>query len=280
MPGIDDYKKWIGKSEVATQRAELWPVCGLYAVLDRAPAPKIGEPLPPCGHWLYFTPMVGQSRIGFDGHPERGDFLPPIAEPRRMWAASDTTFHAPVRLGDELEKTARIADVSLKEGASGVLIFVTVENEYRVAGTLALSEKQSLVYRDHPKPDEAPPPPKTAPAGPEWSARIEPDPVMLFRYSAITFNGHRIHYDHPYVTGEEGYPNIIVQGQLIATLLLDTFAAQKPDIEIRRFSFRAMKPLFSGEPFFAEGASNDAGGFDLWARNGEGHLTLSAKLEI
>ena len=280
MPGIEDYKKWIGKTEVATQCAELWPVCGLYAVLDKAPAPIIGDPLPPCGHWLYFTPMVGQSKIGFDGHPERGDFLPPIAVPRRMWAASDISFHAPIRLGDDLEKSARIADVSLKEGATGALVFVTVENEYRVAGMLALSEKQSLVYRDHPKPDEAPPPPRAAPAEAEWSEMIEPDPVMLFRYSAITFNGHRIHYDHPYVTGEEGYPNIIVQGQLIATLLLDTFATRNPDSEPKRFSFRAMKPLFSGEPFFAEGAKNDAGGFDLWARNDAGHLTLSAKLEV
>ena len=103
---------------------------------------------------------------------------------------------------------------------------------------------------------------------------------MLFRYSAITFNGHRIHYDHPYVTREEGYPDIIVQGQLIATLLLEAFTAHNPDTEPRRFSFRAMKPLFSGEPFFAEGAQNDAGSFDLWARNGDGHLTLSARLEV
>jgi len=280
MPGIEDYKEWIGKTAVATECAERWPVSRLYAVLDKAPAPKTGDKLLPCGHWLYFTPMVGQSKIGFDGHPERGDFLPAIAEPRRMWAASDITFHAPVRLGDELEKTARIADVAHKDGATGALIFVTVENEYRVADALVLTEKQSLVYRDHPKPDEAPPPPKTAPADADWSKRIEPDPVMLFRYSAITFNGHRIHYDHPYVTQEEGYPGIIVQGQLIATLLLDTFAARNPDIEPRRFSFRAMKPLFSGEPFFAEGAKNDAGGFDLWARNDAGHLTLSARLEV
>ncbi len=280
MPGIEDYKKWIGRTEVATEPAELWPVRGLHAVLDKAPPPEIGDLLPPCGHWLYFTPMAGQSKIGFDGHPERGDFLPAIAEPRRMWAASDITFHAPVRLGDRLEKTARIADVSLKEGATGALIFVTVENEYRVSGALCLSEKQSLVYRDRPRPGEAPPPPKAAPDEPDWSRKIEPDPVMLFRYSAITFNGHRIHYDHPYVTGEEGYPNIIVQGQLIATLLLDTFAAENPGIEPRRFSFRAMKPLFSGEPILAEGAKNDAGGFDLWARNNAGDLTLSAKLEV
>ena len=280
MPGIEDYKKWIGRTEVATEPAELWPVRGLHAMLDKAPPPEIGDLLPPCGHWLYFTPMTGQSKIGFDGHPERGDFLPAIAEPRRMWAASDITFHAPVRLGDRLEKTARIADVSLKEGATGALIFVTVENEYRVSGALCLSEKQSLVYRDHPRPGEAPPPPRAAPDEPDWSRKIEPDPVMLFRYSAITFNGHRIHYDHPYVTGEEGYPNIIVQGQLIATLLLDTFAAENPGIEPKRFSFRAMKPLFSGEAFFAEGAKNDAGGFDLWARNEAGHLTLSAKLEV
>jgi 3-methylfumaryl-CoA hydratase len=257
MPGIDDYRKWIGRTEVASQVAELWPITGLYALLDRDETPKIGEPLPPCGHWLYFTPMV------------------------RMWAASDITFHAPIRLGNEMEKKARIADIARKEGTSGALIFVTVDNDYRVAGALALSETQTIVYRDHPKLDEAPPPPKPAPENPAWSRQVKSDPVMLFRYSAVTFNGHRIHYDHPYVTQEEGYPGVIVQGQLIATLLLEAFAAHNPETtEPKRFSFRAMKPLFAGEPFFAEGARNDAGGFDLWSRNADGHLTLSAKLEV
>ncbi|MXQ10714.1 FAS1-like dehydratase domain-containing protein [Microvirga makkahensis] len=272
------FKEWIGRTETAKQAAERWPILGLCALLDKHEAPGPGDPIPPAAHWTYFGPTVPQSQIGADGHPERKGLLPPIVQPRRMWAASDITFSGEIRVGDVMTKTARIADISEKEGKTGSLIFVNIDNRYHVGGTEVLSEVQTLVYRDHPGPGEAPPPVKAAPTSPAWSHRIDPDPVMLFRYSAVTFNGHRIHYDEPYTTHDEGYPGIIVQGQLTATLLLDQFRTRFSGRPIRSFNFRAVKPLFSGRPFFLEGAEKDDGSYSLWARDEEGGLSMVATL--
>lgn len=272
------FREWIGRTETSTQTAERWPVLGLCALLDKAEAPGPGSPIPPAAHWTYFGPTVAQSRIGPDGHPERKGFLPPITQPRRMWAASDIVFSGDIRIGDTVTKTARIVDISEKEGKTGSLIFVKVDNRYHVDDREMLSEIQTLVYRDHPAAGEAPPPDKAAPANPAWSHRIDPDPVLLFRYSAVTFNAHRIHYDEPYATREEGYPGIIVHGQLTATLLLDQFRTRFPDRPIGSFNFRAVKPLFSGQPFFLEGAQKDDGSYALWAREPGGALSLTATL--
>jgi 3-methylfumaryl-CoA hydratase len=272
------FKEWIGQTETARQVAERWPILGLCAVLDKREAPGPGEPIPPAAHWTYFGPTVPQSQIGTDGHPERKGFLPPIVQPRRMWAASDITFSGEIHIGDLVTKTARIVDISEKEGKSGSLIFVNVDNRYHVDEQEVLSEIQTLVYRDHPGPGEAPPPAKAAPTDPAWSHRIDPDPVLLFRYSAVTFNAHRIHYDESYATREEGYPGIIVHGQLTATLLLDQFRMRFPDRPIRSFSFRAVKPLFSGHPFFLEGTEKGDGTYSLWARDETGALSLVASL--
>lgn len=272
------FQEWIGRTESSTQVAERWPILGLCAVLDKSEAPGPGEPIPPAAHWTYFGPTVPQSRIGPDGHPERKGFLPPIVQPRRMWAASDITFSGEIRIGDALTKTARIVDISEKVGKTGSLIFVNVDNRYQVDGLEVLSEVQTLVYRDHPSPGEAPPPAKAAPMNPAWSRRVDPDPVMLFRYSAVTFNAHRIHYDEPYATREEGYPGIIVHGQLTATLLLDQFRTRFPDRPVRTFNFRAVKPLFSGQPFFLEGAEKEDGSYSLWARDEAGASSLVATL--
>lgn len=270
------FEEWIGRTETATQVAERWPVMGLCAALDKNMAPDQGQALPLGSHWLYFGPMVPQSRIGPDGHPYRGEFLPPLPQPRRMWAASDIVFSGEIRIGDVVTKTSRIADFSSKGGKTGVLVFLRIEHSYVVNGAERLLETQTVVFRDHPSPSETPAPSKPAPENPAWSRRIDPDPVLLFRYSAVTFNAHRIHYDQPYVTGEEGYPGIIVQGQLTATLLLDQFMAQHPDRIIKTFNFRAVKPLFSGQPFFVEGAAESTGAFKLWARDAEGVLAMTA----
>lgn len=274
----DALAEWIGRTETATQEAERWPVAGLCAALDKETAPSRGEPVPPPAHWLYFGPTVPQSKIGPDGHPRRGDFLPPLSQPRRMWAASDITFSGDIRVGDTVTKTARIADIALKDGKSGTLVFVKIASRLEVDGREVLSETQTLVYRDHPVPGEAPPPSKLAPAKPAWSCRIDPDPTLLFRYSAVTFNAHRIHYDQPYATEAEGYRGIIVQGQLTATLLLDQFRTRYPDRAIRTFSFRALKPLYSGAPFFLEGMPAETG-FRLWARDAVGEVSMTAELE-
>lgn len=276
---LDAFSAWIGKTETATQRADRWPIMGLCALLDKEAVPDTGAPIPPAAHWTYFGPMVPQSTLGPDGHPKRGGFLPPIPLPRRMWAGSDITFSGDIRIGDVVEKTSRIADVSLKEGKTGPLIFVKVDNRCSVDGREVLGEVQTLVYRDHPDPSETPPPGKPAPSNPDWSRRIDPDSTLLFRYSAVTFNAHRIHYDQHYTRTEEGYPDIIVHGQLIATLLLDQFV-QQAGRAVRRFSFRAVKPLFAGRPFHVEGARESGDIYKLWARDAEGHLTLSAEVGV
>jgi 3-methylfumaryl-CoA hydratase len=272
------FEEWIGRTETVRQVAERWPILGLCAVLDKREAPSPGEPIPLAAHWTYFGPMIPQSQIGSDGHPQRKGFLPPVVQPRRMWAASDITFSGEIRIGDLVTKTARIADISEKEGKTGSLIFVNVDNRYHVEDREVLSETQTLVYRDHPSPGEASPPVKAAPTDAAWSHRIDPDPTLLFRYSAVTFNAHRIHYDEPYATGEEGYPGIVVHGQLTATLLLDQFRMRFPDRPVRSFNFRAVKPLFSGQPFFLEGMEKGDGAYSLWARDEAGALSLIATL--
>lgn len=273
-PNIAD---WVGKTVTDTQRADLWPARGLAAALDKPFDAREGDAIPLLAHWCYFTPMVPQSQIGFDGHPERGYFIPPIPQPRRMWAASNIEFHAPIRFGDEMTKHAKIASIEEKEGATGKLIFLKVTNNYSVGGTLCLSETQTIVYRDPPEKTEQALQAKSAPADAEWSAEVTTHPTRLFRYSAVTFNAHQIHYDYQYVTKEEGYPGLIVQGQLIATTLLEAFQVSKPDILPKSFSFRAVKPIFAHEVFRAEGAAKE-GQWELWASGAEKDLRMLARV--
>lgn len=273
-----DIMDWLGRTTIETQRADLWPARGLAAVLDKEFTATEGDAIPLLAHWTYFTPMVPQSKIGFDGHPERGDFIPPIPQPRRMWAASDITFHTPIRFGDVLTRKATIDSIEEKDGASGKLVFLKVRNEYSVDRVLCLEEVQTIVYRDPPEPGEAPRT-KPAPDGAAWSEAQETPPTRLFRYSAVTFNAHQIHYDHQYVTQEEGYPGTIVQGQFIATTLLEAFQTANPGKSPSRFSFRAVKPIFVNEAFCAEGAPA-ADHVDLWARGDAGDLRMSARLYL
>lgn len=276
---MTDFSHWIGRMQESVERCDAWPLNGLRALLDLpADASDSGE-LPPLAHWLYFPPTVPQSKVGSDGHPQRGDFLPPLAQPRRMWAASDIHFEAPIRVGQTLRKSAEVAQIVEKPGKSGSLVFVTVKNVYEADGRQVLSETQTLVYRDDPAPGEAPPPPKPAPADPQWSVRIDPDPVLLFRYSAVTFNAHRIHYDAPYAQEVEGYEGPVVHGQLTATLMLQALIRQHADMQLARFSFRAVRPLFSGAPYFLEGRARE-GGSQLWARDDRGQLAMTAEVEM
>jgi 3-methylfumaryl-CoA hydratase len=273
-------ESWVGNTEKATETLERWPVAAMLAALDQGPErwPSSGDPIPPTAHWTYFVPKVPQSRIGSDGHPERGDFLPPVPLPRRMWAGSRIEYRAPLALGDEVTRTSSVKNVTVKEGKSGLLAFVTVEHRYATGPTTALVEEQDLVYRDHPPADAPPPKPKPAPDNAEWSREVHPDEPLLFRYSAVTFNAHRIHYDHPYATGVEGYPGLIVHGQLIATFLLDAWRREHPEGSITRFSFRAMSPLYCGNPFHAEGRETGTGEAELWARTAEGGLAMQASV--
>ena len=275
---------WIGKRETLDDVATATPYAALAALLDwpsgpGAQRPSTGTRLPCLWHWLYFLPLAPQSDIGADGHPKRGGFLPPVALPRRMWAGSDFEFHAPLRIGDALTRTSTIVDVKEKSGRSGNLIFVKVRHEIRCNGAadVALTEHHNIVYRPAPGPDDVAPPPVAAPAQSAWSRRIVPDDVLLFRYSALTFNGHRIHYDRKYVTEVEGYPGLVVHGPLIATLLMDLLYCEWPDAQVQRFEFKAVRPTFDINPLSVHGQpSPDGKTVHLWARDHEGWLTMDA----
>ena len=275
---------WVGRSETLEDTATPTPFAALSATLDwpatitnARPAP--GTPLPPLCHWLYFLPIPQQSEIGADGHPRRGGFLPPVALPRRMWAGSDFEFHDPLQIGDALARTSIIVDVKEKSGRTGNLIFVRVKHEIRRNGmpAVALTEHHNIVYRDAAKPDDVAPPPVAAPAEFAWRREIKADDVLLFRYSALTFNGHRIHYDRKYVTEVEGYPGLIVHGPLIATLLMDLLRREQPEARVRRFEFKAVRPIFDINPFAVHGQpSADGKTVRLWGRDHAGWLTMDA----
>lgn len=276
MDGFANLQDWIGREERREDFISPGPIAALSALLDRDdPAPRPGDAIPPLGHWLYFLPVHRQSDVGPDGHPKRGDFLPPVPLPRRMWAGSRLEFLAPLRIGSEATRVSTIKDVKVKEGRSGTLVFVTVRHEVTSGGVLALSDEHDIVYRG--EAGKAVADPVTAPAGEAWSRTIVPDPVLLFRYSAATSNGHRIHYDHPYVTKVEGYPGLIVHGPLIATLLIDLLRRSKPGVEVKRYAFRAMRPLFDTAPFALCGLPDEAEReAKLWTRDAEGAVTMEA----
>ncbi|MBS0434522.1 MAG: MaoC family dehydratase N-terminal domain-containing protein [Proteobacteria bacterium] len=273
----DNLTEWIGRSETLRDQITAAPVRGLNATLDH-PAMPVGPgmPLLPLWHWLYFLPQHRQSEIGPDGHARRGGFLPPVPLPRRMWAGSQFEFRAPVRVGDSVERTSTIADVTTKEGRSGKLVFVKVRHELLCNGAAdpAIVEFHDIVYRDAKKPGDVEPPPTPAAQG-DWQREIVPDDVLLFRYSALTFNGHRIHYDRRYVTQVEGYPGLIVHGPLIATLLMDLVRRHAPDAQVTSFRFKAVRPTFDLHPFRVNGR-REGNEVKLWAQDHEGWLTMDA----
>ena len=274
----EDLRAWIGRSQTVWDTITAAPVVGLTATLDHpvSPVPP-GTVLPPLWHWLYFLPMHPQSEIGPDGHAKRGSFLPPVPLPRRMWAGSRFEFQAPVRVGDAVERRSTIADVTVKDGRTGRLVFVKVRHELHCNGVAdpAIVEFHDIVYREAKKPTDVEPPPQAAPTGAAWQREIVPDDVLLFRYSALTFNGHRIHYDRKYVTEVEGYPGLIVHGPLIATLLMDLLRRNLPDANVATFKFKAVRPTFDLSPFNVNG-QRDGNTVKLWAQDHEGWLTMDA----
>jgi 3-methylfumaryl-CoA hydratase len=276
--------QWVGRTETLHDQVGASPVRALSATLDREDAaPVVGTPLPPLWHWLYFLPTALAREIGPDGHPRRGGFLPPVPLPRRMWAGGRLSWdHSnPLRVGDAIERVSRIACVTHKAGRSGDLLFVTVRHEIGNTQGISVTEEHDIVYRAAAKPGEAAPEPVRAQTDAPWQRELTPDDVLLFRYSALTFNGHRIHYDRRYVTGVEGYPGLIVHGPLIATLLVDLVRRQRPQARISRFEFKAVRPTFDGQPMRVSGVpSADGRSVELWAQDHEGWLTMKASAEI
>ncbi len=274
-------RTWIDRTETVHDVATAVPLRALSAMLDREdPAIDIGAEVPPCWHWMYFLPLHRQSELGPDGHARRGGFLPPVPLPRRMWAGSRLEFLAPLRAGQAIRRTSRIADVRMKEGRTGPLVFVHVHHDIHAEDRHAIHEEHDIVYRDLASPGEPAPAGVPAPQDALWRREIRPDDVLLFRYSALTFNGHRIHYDRRYVTEVEGYPGLIVHGPLIATLLLDLLRRELPTAQVRRFAFKAMKPLFDIAPFSVCGRMAGDKTVQLWAVTPEGHLAMEASVEL
>ncbi len=232
---------------------------------------------------LYFLPLYRRSEIDHDGHAKKGGFLPPTPLARRMWAGSQFEFRAPIRIGDTITRTSTIANVGEKSGRTGPLIFVTVRHELRRDNEtdIALIEFHDIVYREAPKPGDVAPAPAMAPATSRWEREWAPDDVLLFRYSALTFNGHRIHYDRKYVTEVEGYPGLVVHGPLLATLLLDLLRYERPEAAVARYEFRAIRPVFDSNPFFVCGDPHDDGKtVKLWIRDHEGAVAMHATAVI
>ncbi len=274
-------QQWLGRSETHSDTIATRIANAFAATLNLPQDFTEGSALPPLWHWLYFWTVCQQQQVGADGHPQRGGFLPPVPLPRRMWAGGRLRFDAPLPMGAQASRTSRILDVNVKQGKSGPLAFVTVAHELRVAQQLAIYEEHDIVYRDHPLPGAAAAAPAMAPTTASWSKTMVPDPVLLFRYSALTFNGHRIHYDRRYVTEVEGYPGLIVHGPLIATLLLELVREQMPQAQVAAFSFRAVGPLFDSEPFSIHGEPDaDGRTIKLWAANARGELAMQATASL
>jgi 3-methylfumaryl-CoA hydratase len=281
---LSNQKAWIGRSESVVDVVTATPYAALAATLDRpAEHPQSGTRLPPLWHWLYFLPLYPQSELGPDGHANRGGFLPPVPLPRRMWAGSQFQFHKSLRIGDAITRVSTIEEVTEKSGRTGPLVFVKVRHEIRRRdeSDIAITEFHDIVYREAPKADDIEPRPRPAPSGSRWQREWAPDDVLLFRYSALTFNGHRIHYDRRYATQVEGYPGLVVHGPLVATLLLDLLRDHLPDADVAGYQFKAIRPVFDIHHFFVCGEPEpDGKTFRLWARNHEGLVTMEATAVI
>lgn len=274
-PDIDHLRSWIGREDVAVDHVAEDLARKYHATLDfPGEPPRQGEILPQLIHFCLAQPAVPTARLGDDGHPGRGGFLPPVLLPRRMWAGGEVTFHGALRVGGLARRTSRIADVVLKQGRSGVLCFVTVEHRLEAHGSLVLEERQEIVYREAAVPgtEAAPPPPREP--GRHRRAQ-QASPALLFRYSALTFNAHRIHYDRRYAQEIEAYPGLVVHGPLQAAWLCN-YAAELLGAPPKRFSFRGLSPLFEHDDF-ALHASEADGGLELWTAREDGTACMSAK---
>ena len=279
---MEDFSKWIGKTEIAHDDMSVATAQLAAATFnDDASSVTVGSPLPPLWHWFYFLPKAPQDHLGEDGHPQRDDqsFMPPVPFPRRMFAGASIRWHQPLLVGQAAERESTIDNIVQKSGRSGELVFVTVTHKISQGGHLCLEETQDLVYRQPGPPlpapvaDSFPPPPEGT-----QSQELTADPRLLFRYSALTFNAHRIHYDRPYATGEEGYPALIVHGQLVATYLV-RLAKNCGMQDLAAFQFRSQVPLFDSTPFRLLARSSE-GKIELEAQRSDGKTSMLATAEL
>ena len=274
---LERMKDWIGERESGVDYVTIPLVHRLGATLDRDdPMPKNGDVLPYGWHLPLFPRVVRHSQLGPDGHPARGDFLPPVPLPRRMFAGRRVWWFDDLRVGDEVKRESSIKDVVIKSGRSGAMVFVTVKVEVSTDRGLAVTEEHDVVYRGEPEPGTPPAKPQPAPGTAKWTRTVLPDPVMLFRMSALAFNGHRIHVDQPYVTKVEGYPDLVVPGSLHTLFMFELARESVPGVKFKSIAWRNVRPLFVNRPFTVCGEPGEGGTAKLWVMDADGALSLSA----
>jgi len=281
MENNHNFDEWIGREESLHDVVDPRKMAALAATLNCEYRAEAGAILPPGWHWIYFNPIVPMSEVRHDGHAKKGAFLPPIDLPRRMWAGGRLDFDQPLVVGESIERVSTIKDISFKSGKSGNLAFVTVRHDIKGDKGGHVIEEQDIVYREAAKPAGQQP---QAPSSPDqepydWSEKITPDSVLLFRYSALTFNGHRIHYDREFCVAEEGYPGLVVHGPLTATLLLELARQHCPETPVKHFRFRALRPLFDTDPFLIRGRK-EGNTIRLWALDPNQQRAIDASADI
>ena len=268
----------IGRTRSSEERLSVQPARFLQATLDQQPSFQEGDPLPPLWHWLYFLEAAQHSDLGRDSHPRKGGFLPPVSLPRRMWAGGRFQFHKQLRIGRHARKQSTITSIQEKSGRTGPLCFVTVEHQIFQENQLVLTEEHDIVYRDDPDPQAPQPALQPAPEQRDIYRTIEPSPVLLFRYSALTFNGHRIHYDADYARTVEGYEGLVFHGPLTATLLVN-LASEMMKRPPKRFAFKGLAPIEGLHPFQIAGRM-DGGAVSLWAERHDGVMAMTADAQF
>ncbi len=280
----EDLQAWVGRSETREDMIGVERCVAMQAALDSsvfggAQPLAAGDSLPSLWHWLYFWDVAARSNLGRDGHPAlSGDFLPPVGPARRMWAGSRVSFPGTLKLGEPATRVSTIDKIAEKEGRSGRLVFVTVRHEISGSAGLAVVDEHDIVYReDSGEAGASARPGEQAPNDAQWTEPVDPDPTLLFRYSAITFNGHRIHYDRDYATGVEGYSGLVVHGPLLATYMCGLAGHSWSDRPVARFEFRGMRPVFDTETFTVCGKADGDDAIDVWVANGEGHFAMKGR---
>jgi 3-methylfumaryl-CoA hydratase len=273
------YSGWLGKSRWQHDSMAVEVLQRFAALMDRDPVKVVeGDPLPPCAHWFYFNPVEVQGALAGDGHPHKGDFLPPVDLPRRMWAGGNVRILRGLRAGQPAMKSSTITAIQPKSGKTGALCFVTVLHRIESGGQVCIEEDQHIVYREAHDPAH-PPRRQLAYDGPrDWSDSWTPDSVALFRFSALTYNGHRIHYDAPYCRLVEGYPDLVVHGPYLVHKILESFAVHHPDRCLIEIDYRAMGPVYNGETVSICATSTSAGCTEMRVLGPEGNVAMFATL--
>ncbi len=276
-----DLQDWVGRTEERRDTLVTERCVALQAALDDGSTQlEDGDPLPPLWHWLYFWDIAPRSGLGRDGHPKVGGFLPPVGPARRMWAGSRVSFPGTLKLGEPATRLSTIESVAEKEGRTGRLVFVTVRHELSGSEGLAIVDEHDIVYREVTGEGASARAGEPAPGDAQWTQTVDPDPTLLFRYSALTFNGHRIHYDRDYATGVEGYDGLVVHGPLLATLMVGHAARSVPEKHVARFEFRGMRPVMDTETFTVNASPDGDNAVSVWVANGQGDYAMKGRTEF